>query len=53
MLREAWKRDAAATEAFLRRHLARMPRTTRRYAIERVPEAARRRWLAGDPPTAR
>lgn len=48
MLREAWKRDPAATEAFLRRHLARLPRTTLRYAIERVPEAERRRWLAGD-----
>lgn len=44
-LREAWKRDPAATEAFLRRHLARLPRTALRYAIERMPEGERRRWL--------
>lgn len=50
-LREAWKRDPAATEAFLRRHLARLPRTALRYAIERMPEGERRRWLtAGHPP---
>jgi len=47
MLREAWKRDPAAVETFLRRHYARLPRTTLRYAIERLPAAARRSWLDG------
>jgi 3-methyladenine DNA glycosylase AlkD len=47
MLREVGKRDAAALESFLRRHYARIPRTTLRYAIERFPEPSRRRWLAG------
>ena len=47
MLREVWQRDPSAAEAFLRAHYARLPRTTLRYAIERFPEAERRRWLAG------
>jgi 3-methyladenine DNA glycosylase AlkD len=49
MLREAWKRDPAAVEAFVRRHHARLPRTALRYAIERFPAARRRAWLAGPP----
>ncbi|AHG88920.1 DNA alkylation repair enzyme [Gemmatirosa kalamazoonensis] len=48
MLRETWHRDAAAAEGFMRRHYARLPRTTLRYAIERFPEPRRRRWLTGD-----
>lgn len=47
MLREVGKRDVAALEAFLEAHRARMPRTTLRYAIERFPEAKRRRFLHG------
>lgn len=47
MLREAAKRDQPATEAFLRRHLDRLPRTTLRYAIERFSEPLRRDYLAG------
>jgi len=45
LLREAGKTDAARLEAFLMRHGPRIPRTTLRYAVERFPEAKRRRLL--------
>ncbi len=46
LLREAGKRDPSALRAFLAEHATTMPRTMLRYAIERLPEAERRRWLA-------
>jgi 3-methyladenine DNA glycosylase AlkD len=46
MLREAGKRDGAALRQFLASRCRRMPRTALRYAIERLPEAERRRFLA-------
>jgi 3-methyladenine DNA glycosylase AlkD len=46
MLREVGKRDDRALRAFLDRHAARMPRTALRYAIERLPPADRRQYLA-------
>ncbi len=45
MLREAWKRDAQKVEDFLRVHSQNLPRTTLRYAIERMDERKRRRYL--------
>ena len=47
MLREVDKRASpAALKAFLNRHAATMPRTMLRYAIERLPEVERRRWMS-------
>jgi 3-methyladenine DNA glycosylase AlkD len=46
MLREVGKRDGAMLEAFLEQHAATLPRTALRYAIERMEESARQRWLA-------
>ncbi|RXK85127.1 DNA alkylation repair protein [Chlorobaculum sp. 24CR] len=45
MLREVGKRDQPALEAFLDLHVAAMPRTMLRYAIERLPEEERLGWL--------
>lgn len=45
MLREAWKRKPALIETFISTHLANMPRTTLRYAIERMDEKKRKAFL--------
>lgn len=47
MLREVGKRDRRTLERFLERHLADLPRTALRYAIERFPERRRRAFLNG------
>jgi len=46
LLREAGRTDDARLERFLRRHGPRVPRTTLRYAIERMPAARRRAIMA-------
>lgn len=46
MLREAGKRDISALREFLARWTAALPRTTLRYAIERMEEEERKRWMA-------
>jgi len=47
LLREAGKRDPEALLAFLRQHYGRIPRTTLRYAIERLEALERKAWLKG------
>jgi 3-methyladenine DNA glycosylase AlkD len=46
MLREVGKRDEAVLLAFLDRHAGAMPRTTLRYALERLSAARRKRYMA-------
>ncbi|WP_287417282.1 DNA alkylation repair protein [Oceanithermus sp.] len=45
-LREVGRRDRQALCAFLAGHHRRMPRTMLRYAIERLPDRERKRWMA-------
>ena len=45
MLREVGKRDQAKEEKFLRAHYKVMPRTMLRYAIERLEESKRQRYM--------
>lgn len=47
MLREVGKRNGAVERRFLKDRYRDMPRTMLRYAIERFPEAERRRYLEG------
>ncbi|NCN28182.1 DNA alkylation repair protein [bacterium] len=44
-LREVWKKDSALCEEFLLAHYSRLPRTTLRYAIERMEEGTRKKFL--------
>jgi 3-methyladenine DNA glycosylase AlkD len=46
MLREAGKRSVSQLRSFLSAHAADMPRTMLRYAIEKLPEQERKRWLS-------
>jgi 3-methyladenine DNA glycosylase AlkD len=45
MLRELGKKDVMLLREFLKQHSHEMPRTMLRYAIERLPEPERKRWL--------
>ncbi|MDC0407665.1 DNA alkylation repair protein [Candidatus Thioglobus sp.] len=47
MLREVYKKDINICMAFLRENYAQLPRTTLRYAIERMPEIDRKAYLKG------
>jgi 3-methyladenine DNA glycosylase AlkD len=46
MLREVGNRDARTLETFLDAHAHEMPRTMLRYAIEKLPPPARRRYMS-------
>ncbi|MBR4829758.1 MAG: DNA alkylation repair protein [Muribaculaceae bacterium] len=46
MLREAGKRDEARLLSYVRSHVKEMPRTTLRYAIERLPQPLRKELMA-------
>jgi 3-methyladenine DNA glycosylase AlkD len=45
MLREVGKRDIQILRAFLNENAQQMPRTMLRYAIEKMSEAERKKWL--------
>jgi 3-methyladenine DNA glycosylase AlkD len=45
MLRELGKRDVMLLRGFLGEHAHEMPRTMLRYAIEKLPERERKKWL--------
>jgi 3-methyladenine DNA glycosylase AlkD len=45
MMREAGKRDGLVLRRFLTDHANEMPRTALRYAIEKLPERERKKWL--------
>ncbi len=47
LLHEAGKRSQPELFGFLREHDTRVPRTTLRYAIERLDALDRKAWLAG------
>jgi 3-methyladenine DNA glycosylase AlkD len=47
MLREVGKRNGTAQAQFLQQHYHDMPRTMLRYAIEKLPPATRKKYLAG------
>ena len=48
MLREIGKRDLTTLDQFLQKHYQQIKRTTLRYAIEKHPEAIRKKYLLGE-----
>lgn len=49
MLREVGKKDLEVLRDYLSQYASTMPRTTLRYAIERMSPAERKRWMTGSP----
>ena len=47
MLREAYKKDNVTIEKFIQKNYNAIPRTTLRYAIERMPISTRKKYLQG------
>lgn len=47
-LREAWKKQPQEVEKFLQNNYGQLPRTTLRYAIERMEESKRKMFLRGE-----
>lgn len=47
-LREIWKRQPQLTENFMKQHYNKIPRTSLRYAIERMEEDKRQKCLKGE-----
>jgi len=47
ILREIYKKDSNTCKTFLEENYAQLPRTTLRYAIERMQEDKRQRYLKG------
>lgn len=48
ILREAWKKQPQEVEKFLQDNYTQLPRTTLRYAIERMEESKRKSFLRGE-----
>lgn len=48
MLRESWKKDSKRVEEFLIKNYTEIPRTTLRYAIEKMNEQKRKNFLKGN-----
>ena len=48
MLREIYKKDSETCSTFIKENYAQLPRTTLRYAIERMQDDERRRYLKGN-----
>lgn len=48
MLREGWKKDPDAVEKFMKKNLKQLPRTTLRYAIEKMSPEERQAWLKSE-----
>ncbi len=48
MLREIYKKDEKVVEDFIKKNYSQIPRTTLRYAIEKMEEKKRKKFLKGD-----
>jgi len=48
MLREVWKRDSKVAEKYIEENYNKLPRTSLRYAIEKMEEKKRKRYLKGE-----